>query len=170
MASLFTQVHQSFMEWKSRRDNPNQVTAEQLGAETKTTTNATLNNYSPKNVLPISYAGDCLDIRSPNLPLGIYGGSVFFVGAFPAMFAGIDVTVYQRTVNLALTATDFKGKTGYLYLEYTGTTVNWVYKANMGVDTGTSFRVGTVTCDANGTITAISVKKTFLLGTTRMMG
>lgn len=170
MASLFTQLNQSFQAWKARRDNPNQVTAGQLGAETKTTTNATLNKYSPKNVLPISYAGNCLDIRDQNLPLTSFSGAVFVVQSFPAMFGGIDVTVTRRTVNLMLISSDYKNRTGYLYLKYNGTTVEWDYQTNMGVDTGTSIRVGTVTCDANGQITAMSVKKTFLLGTTRMMG
>lgn len=170
MASLFTLVNQSFLAWKARRDNPNQVTAGQLGAETKTTTNTSLDTYSPKNVLPISYAGDCRDIRSTDLPNASFSGTSFTVGAFPAMFAGIDVAVAQRTVNLANISTNYAGKTGYLYLVYDGTTVNWSYQANAGADSGTSFRVGTVTCNASGQITALSVKKTFLLGTTRMMG
>lgn len=170
MASLFTLVNQSFLAWKARRDNPNQVTAEQLGAEDKPTTTTKLAKYAPKNVLPISYAGDCRDIRFTDLPIGSWSGTIFTVNGFPAMFAGIDVMVSQKTVDLAVIAADRANRTGYLYLTYDGTDVNWTYQTAIGVDTGTSIRVGTVTCNASGQITAISVKKAFLLGTTRMMG
>lgn len=168
MATLFSALYQSFVAWVARRDNPNQVTAAQLGAETKTTTTASLAKYAPKNILPITYAGNCLDTRSFVLPC-TNTNTTFTIDSFPAMFAGIDVIVPQMTVAVKDIATDYRGRTAHLYLVYDGTKVSFTYQLSIGVDTGTSIRIGEISCNGQGFITYVNFWKAFMLGTTRMV-
>lgn len=141
----------TIMTFIGRRDNPNEVTAAQAGAYSKSETDQRLNQKIPNGILPI-YAFGSSD--STAIKFTTSGFNLTIPDKQPVLIYGTPFTLNPAT----LSASAFPNTTSYLVVELISGTPRYSLYANKPKDTNTCINIGTVTC--NGTaITSAVIKK-----------
>ncbi len=169
MGTKMSELGARMTTWYTRKDNPNQVTAAQIGAPDKNTIDTRIAEKLPKGVLPVAYFGDCTDIRKQSISDVTFSGLTFSFPNIPVMIAGTDYLLSAGSINIGSLTSDWANKTGYLFIHQKNNGLGWSWNNSAGVDTSTAIRVGQVTCNASA-ITSVVLNKVFILGQKRYMG
>lgn len=169
MGTKMSELGARMTTWYTRKDNPNQVTAAQIGAPDKNTIDTRIAEKLPKGVLPVAYFGDCTDIRKQFISDVTFSGLTFSFPNIPVMIAGTDYLLSAGSINIGSLTSDWANKTGYLFIHQKNNGLGWSWNNSAGVDTSTAIRVGQVTCNASA-ITSVVLNKVFILGQKRYMG
>lgn len=131
-----------------RRDNPNQVTAEQAGAYTKEDIDDKLETKIPNGILPIYAFG-----TSDNTPIAfiIAGTRLTITSAQPVLLYGTPYTLASGSLDAAA----FPNTTSYIVVELISGIPQYSLLANKPKDTNTRINIGTVTRPSSGAMTAV---------------
>lgn len=151
MTTLIDFLKNTVVGFINRRDNPNQVTAEQAGGYSKDDTDDLLSTRLPVGLLPI-YAYGTSD--STPIAKSTAGFKLTITDDQPLLIYGTPYTILKATVD----ATAFPNTTSYLTVELVGGAPTYKLYAAKPSDTNTRINIGTITTNASA-ITASVITK-----------
>lgn len=151
MTTLLDFLKTNVIGFINRRDNPNQVTADQAGGYTKEATDNLLKGKIPVGILPI-YAYGTSDGSS--VPCDYNGFVLTFLIEQPLLIYGTPYTISNQGLDLH----QYPNSTVYITAELVGGIPVYKAYAAKPTDTNTCINIGTASTNATG-ITGISITK-----------